>query len=150
MKYSLFHPKPEDLDSLDYKECYSLGELGCSRTLIEMSHLGRKKESLCLAFENSGLIYGIAGSYMSWAGSGQAWAVFSPAVDKFPIALKKICESLIHYASREQRLVRMSLTVRSKYQKGNRFAKSLGFELEGEMKRYLPDGGDAHLYARLF
>lgn len=150
MKFELFHPMPEDMVSLDYKECYSLGELGCSKTLIEMSHLGRSKESLCLAFANQGLIYGIAGSYRSWAGSAQAWAIFSPAVDKYPVALKKVCTSLINHAVKEQHLVRLSLTVRSDYEKGNNFAKCLGFELEGHMKKYLPDGRDAHLYARIF
>lgn len=150
MKYELFHPQPEDLDTLDYKECYSIGELGCSRTLIEMSHMGRTKDSMCLAFAHGGLVYGIAGSYRNWAGSAQAWAVFSPAVEKYPIALKKVCDSLINFAVKEQYLLRLSLTVRSNYDKGNRFAKAMGFELEGEMKRYLPDGGDAFLYARLF
>ncbi len=150
MKFELFHPMPEDINSLDYKECYSIGELGCSKTLIEMSHLGRSKESICLAFANAGMIYGIAGSYRSWPGSAQAWAVFSPSVDKYPVALKKICASLINHAVKEQHLHRLSLTVKSDYEKGNNFAGCLGFELEGLMKKYLPDGADACLYARTF
>lgn len=140
---------PSALDSIEAKECYSLGELGCTKTLIELSAT-KNKDSLCLGFSNGEKLLGIAGAYRSWPGSAQAWAVFDKAVDHFPIELTKVCLSLMQYARKEQDLRRLSLTVRDGFKKGDRFAKALGFEPEGHMRRYLPDGGDAILYARLF
>lgn len=150
MRYELFRPLPEDLDKIEAKDCYSLGEVGCSRTLIDMSWVGKSKDSICLAFAKEGQIHGIAGSYRNWAGSAQAWAVFGARVDEYPIALSKVCHSLINYAVAEQALQRLSLTVRSSYTTGDRFARSLGFTFEGRMRKFLPDGDDANIYSRLF
>ena len=93
---------------------------------------------------------GIVGSYRQWEGSAQIWAVLGEELDRHPIALLKSCIILLNYAVQKQKLRRVSLTVRSDYTKGNRFAHALGFDFEGKMHAYLPDGGDANLYARLF
>lgn len=140
---------PSALDDIEPKECYSLGELGCTRTLIELSTT-KNKDSLCLGFALEGKLLGVAGAYRSWPGSSQAWAIFDEAVDGHPFSLTKTCLSLIEYARQEHSLHRLSLTVRKDFDKGDRFAKSLGFVQEGEMRKYLPDGGDARLYARIF
>ena len=71
-------------------------------------------------------------------------------MDRYPIALYKTCALLLNYAVQKQGLRRVSLTVNASYTKGNRFAQALGFDLEGRMVGYLPDGSDANLYARLF
>ena len=150
MKYDLLHPVADDIDKLDPKDCYSLGDVGCTKTLVQMSWVGKTKDSICLAFVNQGKFYGVAGSYRNWAGVAQGWAIFDRAVDEHPIALTKTCVTLIKYAQKEQELRRLSLTVRSGYTKGDKFARALGFVLEGEMKKFLPDGSDAWMYARLF
>lgn len=149
MRYKLFEVLPDDLDELDVKDCYSVGELGCSKTLIQLSKV--TKDSIALGFGcGDGILHGVAGSYRQWDGSAQLWAVFSSKADCRPIALTKICDALIDYAVKKQALKRVSLNVRADYEKGNRFAQFLKFELEGCMRRYLPGGVDANLYARLF
>lgn len=150
MKYSFYSVIPEDVEELDPKDCFSVGELGCTKDLIALSVNGGA-DSMCLGFgDEDGRLHGIAGSYRQWRGSSQLWAIFDKKVDRHPLALAKTCLTLIHYARDKQALHRVSLTVRSDYTMGNRFAAALGFSLEGKMHGYLPDGADANLYARLF
>lgn len=149
VRFSLVRVLPSALDTIKPKDCYSLGELGCTRTLIELSTT-KNKDSLCLGFAFDGKLLGIAGAYRAWPGSSQAWAIFDEAVDAHPFSLTKTCLSLIEYARKEHSLHRLSLTVRKGFEKGERFAESLGFVREGEMRKYLPDASDARLYARIF
>lgn len=149
MKYKLFQVEPNDIDELDVKDCYSVGEIGCSKDLIHLSLM--TEDSIALGFGlEDGTLHGIAGSYRVWPGSSQLWAVFSSKADCNPIALTKICDALIDYAVKRQKLRRVSLNVRSSYDKGNRFAQFLKFEFEGKMRAFLPDGEDANLYARTY
>lgn len=150
MRFNLRAVVPQDLDLLEAKDCFDVGELHCTRELIDLSRKVPGGDSICLGFCEGDTLLGVAGSYRSWAGSAQAWAVFDNKVDTHPLALTKTCLSLINYAFKEQELRRLSLTVRSGYTKGIRFAEALGFTLEGHMRRYMPNGGDANLYSRLF
>lgn len=149
MRFSLVRVLPTALESLSPKDCYSLGEIGCVRDLIQLAAT-KNQDSICLGFVEGEKLLGIAGSYRIWDGVSQAWAVFDQGVDAYPIALREVCVSLIEFARARQELRRMSLNVRAGFQKGERFAESLGFEKEGYLSKYLPGGGDAILYARLF
>lgn len=149
MRYKLCPVIPEDADSLSPKACYSVGEVGCIKDMIALSS-SRNNDSIAMGFGPEGELWGIAGSYRQWAGSAQIWALFDDRVEKHPLALLKVCVILMNYAVQKQELHRVSLTVRSSYTSGNRFAASLGFDFEGKMYGYLPDAGDANLYARLF
>lgn len=148
MKYNFYSVVPESLDELEAKECYSVGELNCAKELVALSMGG--KDSLSLGFGIPGRLYGIVGCYRQWRGSAQLWAVFDVESEKYPIALRRGCLQLIDFAVKKQELHRVSLTVKASYTKGNRFAHSLGFDLEGKMLAFLPDASDANLYARLF
>jgi hypothetical protein len=149
MKYKLFDVIPEDIDELQAKECYSVGELGCCRDLIRISL--RNPDSLALGFGvEKGTLHGIAGSYRQWDGAAQLWAIFDQRSCHYPVALTKICESLIDYAVKKQNLRRVSLTVKADYAEGNRFARFLNFDHEGLMRNFLPGAVDANLYARVF
>ena len=150
MRFDFFPVKPEDLEELIPKTCYSIGELGCSKDLIALSCL-QNTDSISMGFGLAdGTLLGICGSYRQWEGAAQAWAVFDARVELHPRALYMACEQLIQYAQAKQGLRRLSLTVKSGYTKGNRFASALGFSFEGKLYGYLPGGDDAHLYARLF
>lgn len=150
MRFNFHTPFPEDLDRMSPKGVYSIGELGCTRELIALSRAGKNQDCIAKAFGVGQEIYGIAGSYRQWKGCSQLWAVFDERVVRYPVALLKTCMILINYAQQKQDLRRVSLTVQSGYTEGNRFAEALGFDLEGRMVGYLPDGSDANLYARLF
>lgn len=148
MRFNYSLVTPESLDIIEAKECYSIGELQCARDMLAIAL--RNPESACMGFGTNDRLYGIAGSYRQWAGSSQLWAVFDAESERYPIALRRACLQLISYAVAKQELYRVSLTVKSEYTKGNRFAHSLGFDFEGKMLAFLPDGSDANLYARLF
>lgn len=150
MRFNFITPIPRHVDELNPKTVYSVGELGCVRTMIAMSRGGKNPDSLAMGIGVDDTPWGIAGCYRQWDGSGQLWAVFDERLDRYPISLYKSCIILINYAVQMQSLRRVSLTVRSDYTSGNRFAHSLGFDFEGKMHAYLPDGSDANLYARLF
>ncbi len=150
MKYRFITPIASDIDRLNPKSIYSMGEVGCVRTLIQMANGGKNPDSLALGIGPGDEPWGIAGSYRQWDGVSAIWALFDERLDQHPIALYKSCIILLNYAQQKQQLRRVSLTVRSSYTKGNRFAAALGFDLEGRMQGYLPDGEDANLYARLF
>ncbi len=156
MRFNFYEVIPESLDQIEAKECYSVGEIGCARDMIALSMNG--EDSACLGFGISSFLkgkeeirlYGIAGTYRQWKGCSQLWAIFDAESERYPIALRRACLQLIQYAVARQGLHRVSLTVKSGYTKGNRFAESLGFKLEGKMSAFLPDATDANLYARLF
>lgn len=150
MKYRFGTPYPSDLERLSPKGVYSVGELGCVRDLIALSRAGSNPDCIAKSFGLEDQIFGIVGSYRQWEGVAQLWAVFDDRAEAYPKELVKTCLVLINYAQQKQDLRRVSLTVRSSYTKGNRFAEVLGFDLEGRMVGFLPDGGDANLYARLF
>lgn len=149
MKYKLFDVIHEDVDEIEAKGCYSVGELGCCKELIRISKMN--PDSISCGFgESDGLLHGIAGSYRQWEGSAQLWALFSKRSCKYPVALTKVCEAMIDYAVRKQKLKRVSITVRADYEEGNKFAKFLKFDHEGKLRSYLPGGHDANLYARIY
>jgi hypothetical protein len=149
MKYKIFDAHPDHIEEINYKECYSKDELECVRELIAAAKVSGN--SLAVSIKNeSGKVVGLVGSYKLWTGCSQIWAIFDREVDDHPVSLAKVCHNLIRYAATTQDLRRMSMNVRSHYEKGNRFAEFLGFDFEGKMWGYLPDGGDANLYARLF
>lgn len=147
MRYKFFTVQPNDVYKLNPKDCFSVGEVGCVQDLIAL----RGPASISMGFGDSyEHLAGICGSYSSWSGTSQLWALFDKRVEQSPVSLRKACILLVKYAVAKQDLRRVSLTVKSDYISGNRFAESLGFELEGKMRRFLPDGEDANLYARLF
>ena len=148
MRFKFFSVVPESLDEIQAKECYSVGELFCAKELLAIGMTN--PDSACIGFGVEGRLYGVAGSYKQWAGSSQLWAVFDIESEKYPIALRRACQQLILYTVKKQDLHRVSLTVKSSYTQGNRFAKSLGFDFEGTMRAFLPCASDANLYARLF
>lgn len=149
MRYEFFQALLHHIDLIHTKAVYSIGEVGCVRDLVALARPGND-QSLAQAFGPSGEVYGIVGSYRQWQGAAQLWGLFDDRVEEYPIALYKTCVMLMNYAVQKQKLRRVSLTVNASYTKGNRFAQSLGFDLEGRMVGYLPDGSDANLYARLF
>lgn len=149
MKFSIHPVIPEDVDALDLKECYAIGEIGCVKDLVSLS-FARNYDSLAVGIGSPGELQGVLGSYRSWSGVAQLWGLLDRRVEQNPVALRKVCLQLMELARQKQELRRVSLTVRAGYTKGNRFAQSLGFAFEGRMYGFMPDGDDANLFARLF
>jgi len=79
----------------------------------------------------------------------QVWSVLSDDVSKKPISFYKSVLNLIEYAFDSMKINRMQMSVRVGYNKGVRFAESLGFVLEGVMFKYGDDGSDYYLFSRV-
>lgn len=148
MKYSLFSINTNDIRRVNKKAIYNVGEVGCIETMINISFTN--PDSLAVGFGPSrDEVHGIAGSFRQWKGVSQLWGLFGKEVDANKIELVRVCRKMIDFARREQELRRVSLTVRSGYTAGDRFAVALGMELEGRMRGFFEDGGDANLFARI-
>ena len=75
-----------------------------------------------------------------------AWSVISKNIDGTDLLMwSKELKSYIE----ELGLQRREMAVAEGFDAGERWAKILGFELEGLMKSYFPNGDNAHLYARI-
>lgn len=89
----------------------------------------------------AGKVVGAAGVVPIWRGSVVAWALLS--VDIPMVALHRAVSLWLgNYAGR------IETWTDARHEAHSRWARMLGFEREGLMKKFLPDGGDAWLYAR--
>lgn len=91
----------------------------------------------------------IAGIYKLHGKVGQAWALFSPEALSQPIALTRAVAAGLLWATAELGRERVQLTVVDGHLAGHRFAKFLGFEVEGFMKKYGLNGEGHWMYARI-
>lgn len=95
--------------------------------------------------EHDGQVMGVAGLLPQWENRAIAWAVLSKhAGPHFAHIHKAVRRYLVHAPYR-----RIETTVDIGFPQGVRWMKMLGFELEGYMKAYRPDGEDMLLFARV-
>lgn len=75
------------------------------------------------------------------------WSLLTDDISRCPVSFHKACKHLIDfYLNNGYR--RLVMTVRRDYEVGFRWAKALGFQCEGIMKKYAPDGMDCFMFAR--
>ena len=91
----------------------------------------------------SGVVLACGGLFMQWEGRASAWAFLSPAT---PMRLATRCarEMLDSCGIR-----RVECWVDVDFQAGHRWARLLGFNLEGRMAGFSPEGRDMDLYSRV-
>ena len=98
-----------------------------------------------------GKIMCVGGVMVLWSGVGEMWMILTEdckeLADGTEIALK-IRHELKVFMS-ENNLWRVQASVRTDFPLAERLTLALGFKQEGLMKKYLPDGSDAYLYARV-
>lgn len=93
----------------------------------------------------AGRLVGAAGMVTNWRGCMVAWALLMPDVDMRTMvkATKEVQRFLAGWTCRVETWVDASRPDHVMW------AEKLGFEKEGLMRKFLPDGGDAWLYARV-
>ena len=102
-------------------------------------------QGLAWTAENDGKILAIAGVEPQWENRATAFALLSDdSGPHFPAIHSAVVEFLDNAPYR-----RIEATVDVGFKQGHRWIKMLGFELEGYMKAYRPDGADMLLYARV-
>lgn len=85
-----------------------------------------------------------AGGFVElWEGRWYAWALFGKWWPH-----KSVIRAIRSHVE-EQDFPRLEMAVDAEFERAQRFAEWLGFELENKARRYLPNGHDAMIYVRL-
>lgn len=90
-------------------------------------------------------IIAIAGLAPQWKDRAVAWALISPAAGRHFLKIHREVRKFLTKAP----FRRIEATVDVGFQPGHRWMKMLGFEPEGYLKAFRPDGGDQIMYARI-
>jgi hypothetical protein len=99
------------------------------------------------AFAGNRIIFS-AGVQIFWKGCGEAWTLMSELIHKYPLFVHKITKEMLYKIITENRLERVQMIVEADKIEHKRWAEKLGFEPEGEMRKYL--GGRKFIrYARI-
>ena len=90
-----------------------------------------------------------AGFVEIWSGRGSVWSVFDRDVTHniFLSIHRQVCQAIDAYQPKIFR--RLELTVKDGFRQAHRWARSLGFEREGHMRKYDHYGNNYTLYSRI-
>lgn len=116
---------------------------GASEIDADFSALSDK--NLAWTFEHEGAILGVAVFMPMWENRAIALMLFSRDAGKWFARIHKVVMRFLESSG----IRRVEATVDVDFQAGNRWIQMLGFEFEGLMKAYRPDGADMNLYARV-
>lgn len=103
------------------------------------------KAGPCFTLENEGEIIVCSGLVNMWEGRAQAWALVSERAGAHFVRIFRAMRDFLEM----QDTRRIEATVDAGFDAGHRLMKMLGFEYEGLMRAYLPDGRDCALYGRV-
>jgi hypothetical protein len=139
-----FHIEPFKAQHLDALELQAV-QVGLSQFLKSGHVLQLAERSFAFTGFRDGKAIGCAGLVEMWPGRDCAWSLLSNCG---PNAFIHIHRTVVRFlGARKTRRTEMSVDV--DHEEGQRWAELLGFEKEGYMKAYSPDGRDAYLYARI-
>lgn len=102
-----------------------------------------------VTLKHDGEIIAIMGGALFVAGVFYVWAFISDSAAKCGVSFTKIVRRIIDFYISDLSLRRVWFVVREDFKMGMRWAKALGFSQEGLMKKFMPDGSNAWLYARI-
>lgn len=99
-----------------------------------------------------GKIVGVGGMSLMWTGVSEFWLILSKdskldgahGIVAFDAIRKKVDEII-----EENNIIRAQATARLDFPKGIQLLEALGFEREGLLRCYCPDGGSVYRYARI-
>lgn len=109
----------------------------------DLSHLS--DAGLAWTAEHDGEVLGIAGLAPQWENRAIAWALISESAGKHFQVIHRAVKRFLDVSS----FRRIEANVDVGFEAGERWMKMLGFEYEGYMRAYRPDGADMLLFARV-
>ena len=86
---------------------------------------------------------------MLWDNVAEGWVMATNDVWKYSIIMARHFRKKTDVLIETSKIKRLQTTVKANFTLGQRFAEWLGFEKEGLMKYYGPDGSDYFRYARI-
>jgi len=114
--------------------------------------------SLCAAYPKLGtawtlidgdLVIGAAGVIRFCPGVGEAWALNSVHVLRYPKAFYRAVKEGLDESIERLKLHRVQAVVAANHPRAHRWIKALGFEFEGVMRAYGYNGDDYAIYGRV-
>lgn len=108
--------------------------------LSELSDAG-----LAWTIEDAGDVLAIAGLAVQWENRALAWALVSESAGR---RMRRITTEVRQFLDAAP-YRRIEANVDVGFKAGHQWMRLLGFELEGYMKAYRPDGADMILYAKV-
>jgi hypothetical protein len=99
-----------------------------------------------------GVIVGVGGASLMWGGVYEFWLILTKdsnrngthSIVAFEAIKKKIDEII-----KENEIFRAQAVVRLDFPKGIKMLEALGFQREGLLRRYTPDGASVYRYSRI-
>lgn len=89
------------------------------------------------------------GIYMLWDNVAEGWVMATNDVWQYSIIMARHFKKKTDVLIETSKIKRLQTTVKADFKLGHKFAEWLGFEKEGLMKYYGPDGSDYYRYARI-
>jgi len=111
--------------------------------------IDRENNEQCVTAWVDGEIIGCGGIDIMWEGVGEVWLLMSYETDKCMVKSYRLIRNGIKKLINDNNLQRCQGWCRVGFTKGHTLFRHLGFEPEGIARKYLPDGTDAILYARI-
>lgn len=117
----------------------------------ESSKAAMMKESCLSAYTamQESRVFMIGGVYGLWDKVGEAWFMMSKYAYDMPISAAKYSSLLLDHVQEENDLQRIQASVHADDKQAIRYVEWLGFENEGLMKKFGPDGSDYYRFARV-
>ncbi len=101
-----------------------------------------------LAFLGDGKVYAVTGLAPLWDGVSEAWFIPTRDMQHKKVQTIRLVRRELDAAIERLKLRRVQAVVRSDFDNAHKLAKFLGFQSEGLMKQYGPDGLDYERYAK--
>jgi len=91
-----------------------------------------------------------AGMKIIWNGVAEGWVLATKETLNHPLLVARAIKKDFAKIAKENNINRVQTAVRANYTTGLKFAKWLGLQEEGLMRKFGFDGSDQYMYARLF
>ena len=99
----------------------------------------------CMALEDGGEVLVCCGLMAMWENRSVAWSLISESAGRHFVRIFRMMRAILE----AHPVRRVECTVDPGFDNGHRLAKLLGFQFEGLMRAYLPDGRDVCLYGKV-
>jgi hypothetical protein len=109
----------------------------------------REESGMCVTGWVDGEIVGVGGVDLLWANVGEVWLMLTPYINERPKEGYKCIRDGLGKLIKKCNLRRVQGSGRIGFHQAHILFKHLGFEAEGIMKKFTPDGVDCIMYARI-
>lgn len=120
-----------------------------SVNLMERSRLYRQMGPCFTGFWNTVPVV-CAGIIVLWPGLGEGWAYTSGWVWDHPVTFYRNFKRVMEHAAKEANLARLQVSVAENHFVSRLWLLRMGYQEEGLMRKYGPEGADYVRMARIF